>query len=237
MPPTRRKPSGSTARAQQTLAFGPNPNKVTKPSLPAAGNKKKKPSPPAPTDAERLQKAAADISTPSPGPEEEDYPPRPEAQLESPRALAIRGQGGAAAADVGVGKSEAEEKGGRVSDAQVRRYWKGKEDERIAPRVHQAGLSVNEKILRHFDLSSQYGVSCIHLSHLVTALLSEWGKMLTAFFGGHTALYRDPADETVEAGGDAGARAAGGGVGGAGEGGEEREWKGGAGVYGRAVDE
>ncbi|KAF6229041.1 hypothetical protein HO133_007155 [Letharia lupina] len=165
MPPTRRKPSGTAARAQQTLAFGPNPNKVTKPSQPAAGNKKKKPSPPAPTDAERLQKAAADISTPSPGPEEEDYPPRPEAQLESPRALAIRGQGGGAAADVGVGKSEAEEKGGRVSDAQVRRYWKGKEEERIAPRVHQAGLSVNEKILRHFDLSSQYG-PCIGIPRM-----------------------------------------------------------------------
>ncbi len=66
-------------------------------------------------------------------------------------------------------KSEAEERGGRVSDAQVKRYWKGKEDERIAPRVHQRGLSVHEKILRHFDLSSQYGVSLsiypsIHLS-------------------------------------------------------------------------
>ncbi len=56
-------------------------------------------------------------------------------------------------------KSEAEERGSRVSDAQVKRYWKSKEDERIAPRVHQRGLSVNEKILRHFDLSSQYGVS------------------------------------------------------------------------------
>ena len=58
-------------------------------------------------------------------------------------------------------RSEAEEKGGKVSDAQVKRYWKSKEDERIAPRVHQQGLGVNEKILRHFDLSSQYGVSFI----------------------------------------------------------------------------
>lgn len=152
MPPTRRKPSGSNARAQQTLAFGPHSNKVTKPSVPAAG--KKKPSL-TPTDSERLQKAVADISTPSPGPEDE-YPPRPEEQLESPRSLAIRGQGAAKTEDV---KSELEEKGSKVSDAQVKKYWKGKEDERIAPRVHQRGLSVNEKILRHFDLSSQYGVS------------------------------------------------------------------------------
>lgn len=151
MPSTRPKPSGSTARAQQTLAFGPNSNKVTKPSLPAASKKK---SSLTPTDSERLQKAVADISTPSPAPEDE-YPPLPEQQLESPRALAIRGQGAAKVEDV---KSEAEEKGGKVSDAQVKRYWKGKEDERIAPRVHQRGLNVNEKILRHFDLSSQYGV-------------------------------------------------------------------------------
>lgn len=154
MPPTRRKPSGSTARAQQTLAFGPNSNKVTKPSLPAAGKKK---SSLTPTDSERLQKAVADISTPSPAPEEQ-YPPPPEQQLESPRALAIRGQGAAKVEDV---KSEAEEKGSKVSDAQVKKYWKSKEDERIAPRVHQRGLNVNEKILRHFDLSSQYGVSLI----------------------------------------------------------------------------
>ena len=158
MPPTRRKPSGSAARAQQTLAFGPSANKVTKPSQPAASGKKKASSA-APTDAERLQKAVADISTPSPDPEDE-YPPRPEEQLESPRALAIRGQG-AAAVKVEDVKREAEEKGSKVSDAQVKRYWKGKEDERISPRVHQQGLGVNEKILRHFDLSSQYGVRFI----------------------------------------------------------------------------
>lgn len=52
-----------------------------------------------------------------------------------------------------------EEKAKKIPETQIRKYWKGKEDERIAPRVHQQGLSVNEKILRHFDLSSQYGVS------------------------------------------------------------------------------
>lgn len=173
MPPTRRKPSGSTARAQQqTLAFGPHSNKVTKPSLPAAGKKKNKPSPP-PTDLERLQKAVADISTPSPAPEDE-YPPRPETQLESPRALAIRAQGAAKVEDV---KGAAEEKGAKVSDAQVKRYWKGKEDERIAPRVHQRGLSVNEKILRHFDLSSQYGVSPSLLVPSINPVY-QWGMLI-----------------------------------------------------------
>ena len=171
MPPNRRKPSASTARAQQTLAFGPTTNKVTKPSSLSTTTSGKNKT--APSDSERLQKAVADLSTPSPVPaEEEEYPPRPEAQLESPsRTLALRGQEGAAAiSTAGRGeedavtkkekeKSEAEEKGSKVSEAQVKRYWKGKEDERIAPRVHQRGLGVNEKILRHFDLSSQYGVS------------------------------------------------------------------------------
>lgn len=160
MPPSRRKTSSTAARAQQTLAFGPHSNKVTKPSLPAAAAGKKTPSL-TPTDSERLQKAVVDISTTGPEEEEEvdEYPPRPEEQLtESPRALTLRGQGAAAKAAEDV-KSAVEEKGVKVSEAQVKRYWKSKEEERIAPRVHQRGLNVNEKILRHFDLSSQYGVS------------------------------------------------------------------------------
>lgn len=199
MPPTRRKTSGSAARAQQTLAFGPNSNKVTKPSLPAAG--KKKTSLP-PTDSERLQKAVADTSTPSPAPEDE-YPSPPEQQLESPRALAIRGQGAAETKDV---KSEAEEKGSKVSDAQVKRYWTSKEDERIAPRVHQRGLSVNEKILRHFDLSSQYGVS----PSLVATFYDhacEQRRLLIMLWS--TALYRNPSYEAVEASREFGTQAAG----------------------------
>ena len=57
------------------------------------------------------------------------------------------------------GVDAVEERARKVPETQIRKYWKSKEEERIAPRVHQAGLSVNEKILRHFDLSSQYGVS------------------------------------------------------------------------------
>lgn len=173
MPPSRRKPSNNTttARAQQTLAFGPTPNKITKASLPtAASASKKKPHPP--TDTDRLQKALSDkLSTTPTAPSEEanddndEYPPPPERQLDEGRdaqspekKLAIRAQGEAKAEDVKKKRSEIEEKGARVSEAQIKRYWKGKEEERIAPRVHQGGLSVDEKILRHFDLSTQYGV-------------------------------------------------------------------------------
>ena len=111
-------------------------------------------------------------------------------------------------------KSEAEEKGAKVSDAQVKRYWKSKEDERIAPRVHQRGLSVDEKILRHFDLSSQYGVSpSIHPS-IYQSLLGvfditfawQWGMLITLRCA---ALYRNPPHEALEASRESGTQAAG----------------------------
>jgi DNA polymerase delta subunit 4 len=46
----------------------------------------------------------------------------------------------------------------KVTDAQIKRYWREREAERHAPRVHQQDLSVEEKVLRLFDMSSQYGV-------------------------------------------------------------------------------
>jgi len=45
-----------------------------------------------------------------------------------------------------------------VTDAQIRKYWRERENERTAARVHQEELSVEEKVLRLFDMSSQFGV-------------------------------------------------------------------------------
>lgn len=56
-------------------------------------------------------------------------------------------------------KTEEEERADRVTDAQIKKYWRECEKERRAPRVHQEGLGVEEKILRLFDMSSHYGVS------------------------------------------------------------------------------
>lgn len=149
MPPTRRKASNPSTRAQQTLAFGPNANKVTKPSIPSQSKKLTKAS------QDDLAKAvAADLSTPEPETKEVE----PEAQILSPRTLAIRKQAPTSQAE----GSEIEQKAAEIPDTQIRKYWFEKEEERIAPRVHQQGLSVNEKVLRHFDLSSQYGVCVPH---------------------------------------------------------------------------
>ncbi|KIW86393.1 hypothetical protein Z517_01789 [Fonsecaea pedrosoi CBS 271.37] len=53
----------------------------------------------------------------------------------------------------------------KVTDSQLKKYWQAEEDSRLAPRVHQSDLSLHEKILRHFDLSSQYG-PCIGIPRL-----------------------------------------------------------------------
>ncbi|KAH7156939.1 DNA polymerase delta, subunit 4-domain-containing protein [Dactylonectria macrodidyma] len=54
-------------------------------------------------------------------------------------------------------KSEAELQAEQITDAQIKKYWKGIEDQWKSPRVHQEGLSLQEKVLRYFDVSSQYG--------------------------------------------------------------------------------
>ena len=51
-----------------------------------------------------------------------------------------------------------EERASQVTDAQIRQYWKEREAERKAPRVHQDDVSIEERVLRLFDMSSQFGV-------------------------------------------------------------------------------
>ncbi|KAF3765686.1 hypothetical protein M406DRAFT_339072 [Cryphonectria parasitica EP155] len=54
-------------------------------------------------------------------------------------------------------KPEVEARAEKVSNRQIKKYWEGVEDARIAKRVHQEDLSLSEKVLRYFDISSQYG--------------------------------------------------------------------------------
>ncbi|KAK6515645.1 hypothetical protein TWF506_007968 [Arthrobotrys conoides] len=50
-----------------------------------------------------------------------------------------------------------------VTNRQIQKYCKDIENSRISTAVHQEGLAEFEKILRHFDLSSQYG-PCVGVS-------------------------------------------------------------------------
>ncbi|MCJ1474712.1 hypothetical protein MMC13_003372 [Lambiella insularis] len=143
MPPTRRKNGSATARAQRTISFN---SRITKPSSTVISTK---------DDDAKARKAkniieTVDITRTSPKPEEVDD------QIDNQPTtaeLAIRSQ----AAVEKEKTTEAEVKAIKITDAQIKRYWKKKEDERKAPRVHQQGLSLEQKILREFDLSSQFG--------------------------------------------------------------------------------
>lgn len=73
-----------------------------------------------------------------------------------------------------VSFAEASEEAQKLSDARIKKYWKAIEDERMTPQskqsrkirlfvlltsstVHQEGVHLHEKILRHFDLSAEFG--------------------------------------------------------------------------------
>ena len=62
--------------------------------------------------------------------------------------------------------ADEEERARKVTDTQIKKYWRQKEQERLAPRVHQEDLSVYEKVLREWDMSGQYGVSLSSINNM-----------------------------------------------------------------------
>ncbi|KAK0968064.1 hypothetical protein LTS01_016871, partial [Friedmanniomyces endolithicus] len=46
-----------------------------------------------------------------------------------------------------------------VTESQIKLYWRQKESPRLAPRVHQEGMTVYEKVLREWGMSGQFGGS------------------------------------------------------------------------------
>lgn len=126
MPPTRRKASNttSTARAQQTLSFNSRSAKVTKPSIPASSKKLGKPA------TVQLLKKAEETEDAAPALSEEV-----DAQIEEEPTTAELAIAQQAKKEAQVIKRSAEEeRAAKVSEAQIKRYWKGKEEERKAPR-------------------------------------------------------------------------------------------------------
>ncbi|KAL4990129.1 DNA polymerase delta, subunit 4-domain-containing protein [Aspergillus falconensis] len=152
MPPGRRR-GGNTAPArsnQPVLSFGAK-SRVTKPSAaPSTSSEKTKAL--EPLTAEIREKYATTNTSES------------KVESEQPRVaeLAVRSQ---AKAEIQQPLSEEEKKAARITKKQLQEYWKAEESKSRGPRVHQEGLSLDEKILRHFDLSSQYG-PCIGIARL-----------------------------------------------------------------------
>ncbi|KAM0275003.1 hypothetical protein ACHAQH_007652 [Verticillium albo-atrum] len=138
MPTTRRSTGGARARpgpnkGQSTISFS---NKVSKPvprqELKKAGVAK------GDRIVSRIEKEEEEV------PEAIDIEVEPEVQEPEPKAEVPE-------------KSEAQVRAEKTTDAQINKYWKNIEAERIAKRVHVDDLSTGEKVLRYFDVSSQYG--------------------------------------------------------------------------------
>ncbi|KAJ5983020.1 hypothetical protein N7481_005119 [Penicillium waksmanii] len=137
MPPRRR----TAASGQSTLSFGTQ-SRVTKPST-------------APRLGKNLDKPAS--GTPEPQDVIVSQPPNPHAA-----ELVVRQQVKPATQEPLL---EEDKRALKMSKQDLNRYWKKEEQARLAPRVHQGDLAMEEKILRHFDLSSQYG-PCIGIARI-----------------------------------------------------------------------
>ncbi|KAJ5990202.1 hypothetical protein N7522_010409 [Penicillium canescens] len=149
MPPRRR--AGNTTSAQSTLSFG-NRSRVTKPVT-------------KPTD-----KAKVLDSTPPLSQKSTSATPEPQNVSVSPvepskphvAELAVRPQ---PTVETPAPWSEEDKRALKLTKQDIWRYWRAQEESRKAPRIHQQGIDVEEKVLRHFDLSSQYG-PCVGIARV-----------------------------------------------------------------------
>ncbi|CAG7565595.1 unnamed protein product [Fusarium equiseti] len=142
MPTTRRsaRNRGATAKGQSTLSFS---NKVTKPVPKNAKKSIISPSV-AKIDPSQLAKQK----------EPEDIVDKANAE---PEQIEVREEVKEPEVAPEPEKSELELQAEKITDAQIKKYWKSIESQWTTPRLHQEGVSQSEKVLRYFDVSSQYG--------------------------------------------------------------------------------
>jgi DNA polymerase delta subunit 4 len=55
----------------------------------------------------------------------------------------------------------------KITETQIKKFWREKENDRLVPRVHQQDLGVHERVLRLWDVSGEYGVSFDHSNSMV----------------------------------------------------------------------
>lgn len=139
MPPKRRS-TGPAAKSQQsTLAFHGASNKVIKPGARAADAKKNLLSKQVKDEEPVVQDVKIE--------EEIEEPTTAEATIIEQAEQVQEAQ-----------PTPEEEEARRVTAKQIEAYWKKQVAENGAPRAHQEDLSLEEKVLRKFDMSGQYGV-------------------------------------------------------------------------------
>ncbi|KAJ6118566.1 hypothetical protein N7471_013186 [Penicillium samsonianum] len=137
--------------SQSTLSFGAR-GRVTKPV--AAPSHKAKALDSTPALSDKSASATPEPQQLSVTPNEPSKPHVAE--------LAVRQQ---AAVEHQAPPSEEDKRALKLNKQDIWRYWMAQEQTRKTPRAHQQGMDVEEKILRHFDLSSQYG-PCIGIARI-----------------------------------------------------------------------
>jgi DNA polymerase delta subunit 4 len=136
MAPRKTRASTGNRSAQSTLSFG-NTSKVTKPAASTKSNKDK-----ASPVVHLTKKVSAEPT------------PEPETLGHISSTAAVQAQAKVELSSRTPEEVEAE----TVTAAQIAKYWRAREGERLAARVHQEDISMEERILRLWDVSSQYGV-------------------------------------------------------------------------------
>lgn len=188
MPPKRRSTTRTASNPQQqqsTLSFNGKSSRVTKTQQkPQQGKEldaqKKEllldsaaqtteidhPSPSEPTTADKAISQQADVearalsaaSNTKAKPEDESTSVSKTEDVLGGRAQPSDvGAVGGLAGSGWVGDEEAQAR--KITESQIKKFWREKESERLVPRVHQEDLSVREKVLREWDVSGEYGVS------------------------------------------------------------------------------
>lgn len=153
MPPKR---SSAKASNQPTIAFHGRSTKITKPN---ARDTSKKALP----ENSPFFKAAKQTVEP-------ESPATPEVSEVSLDDTPVVQKSPRTKTDVKLDPEE--ELADKISEAQINKYWREKEKERKAPRVHQEDLTVHEKVLRSWDISGQYGVSHVQIENVGSDVLT-----------------------------------------------------------------
>lgn len=98
---------------------------------------------------------------------------------------------GAVGGPVGSGwVGDEEMRARKITETQIKKFWREKESDRLVPRVHQEDLGVHERVLRLWDVSGEYGVSS---DMCVIDCVFQWLIFL------QTAMYRHCSTEALEA--------------------------------------
>jgi len=105
-----------------------------------------------------------------------EYIPEPEPEKTHTEDVVVAPTPTPTVAEPEVEKSEAELKAEKISNAAVERYWGKIEEPRKAKAVHKKhtqDLTTGEKVLRYFDVSSQYGV-CFSFPFFSSSVFESW---------------------------------------------------------------